>query len=832
MKPLKARISDGGVVVTVPGWRGLKIGPGRCRATIDGKTINGRLVEERKRGGALQLVWRLGATCEIVQQVSGEPGGRLRWRSQLRHAGKKPFVLNRVDLLRIDAMAGGRFDLSTQLGQVRILEQEAARAYVRTAGQILTDAGGSRALDGASRAFVSTVVTAMYSPADGVGLLIGFETFDRWRGEIRAGSGAEGGRGGDILNNVDKASADVRADDAPAALQADQRFKSASIGFGGGDIVVEPGAVVELEQWVMETGDDPQGLLESYADRVGKRYGAGDFPRRSGAWCSWYPYRLAISQDLVLATARAAKARRLDELGVRIFQADLGWQKDDLPTSFEENKRFSRGLTWLSGQLAGMGFDLGVWSGFATVVESHPVARQHPDWLLHDEKGTLISRGQWHWEPHEAIYILDATHPDALEWVRQNIRSLAERGVRYLKWDFGGVLMTPGRRHDRSIAANDAVEGMRRVSEIVRQEMNSQGTEGLVLDNTGSDLPGVGNFKIIHANFDTGNTGIGFDHLHNVYTSYACHAFKNYRWSLLLPSCLVVGLPGTLEEARVRATATFLGAGQIDLSDDLTTLAEERWRVLLSTLPQNTVTARAVDLFHPIRAGYGEPERMNQGQKPSHRMPIQSPDASVWHASLSNDWDQWELVGLFNWGKGRKPSGAQAPWRFQVDFPLIGLKPGKKYWAFEFWSEQFLGLVPIPFRGTDAYRHTGDYTRLVNDSSPGVLDVTFCGPAVKLLVIRRPRPHPWPVGTTFHQSGGLELQQVRWDPSGGELSGQLHRPRGQSGAIYIAGIAENQPLVARVEGKVVPHLVGAFGVVSIPLATRSDVTHWSIRIKE
>jgi hypothetical protein len=64
-----------------------------------------------------------------------------------------------------------------------------------------------------------------------------------------------------------------------------------------------------------------------------------------------------------------------------------------------------------------------------------------------------------------------------------------------------------------------------------------------------------------------GNTGIGFDHLRHVYTTVAAHLFKNHRWGLLQPSCLVVGLPGTLEEARVRATVAFITGGHIDIPE-------------------------------------------------------------------------------------------------------------------------------------------------------------------------------------------------------------------------------------------------------------------------
>jgi hypothetical protein len=81
---------------------------------------------------------------------------------------------------------------------------------------------------------------------------------------------------------------------------------------------------------------------------------------------------------------------------------------------------------------------------------------------------------------------------------------------------------------------------------------------------------------------------------------------------------------------------------------------------------------------------------------------------------------------------------------------------------------------------------------------------------VKLVVLRRPRAHPWPVGTSFHQSGGRELSDVRWNARTRTLSGKLHRPRGETGAIIIAGLPD---------GAVHRHA----------LTATADVTFWSVR---
>jgi hypothetical protein len=736
-----------------------------------------------------------------------------------------------VDLLTINGVRGSRFDLSSRSAQVRILENDAYHGQVRSVGQIMTGVDGRTSLDGTHGSFTSNAVTLVYSGHDGLGLLIGFETFDRFRGQIRARSRGAEGRSSSGFENVDRGTfGPSRVSWDRPKLRPSDRFTEMSIGFGGADLPVEPDEIVELEEFVVQVGSDPYSLLEDYADRVAARYEVKDLPRPFANWCSWYPYRLGVTEQRVLETARTAKERSLDKLGLRFVQVDLGWEKHNIPTYFEENERFPHGLKWLSQRLEALGFELGAWKGFTCISENHPVARKHTDWLVRDANGKPSSEGRWFWEPHDEIFHLDITHPDAQQWIRENVASLAERGVRYLKWDFGGNLTAPGIRHNPKIACCDALEGMQLAGQIVQDAMNSQGEEGLVLDCTTCEMAHIGRFKMFYTNYDTGNTGLGFHHLRNVYTALGTHLFKNQRWALLQPSCLVVGLSGTLEEARMRATATFLAAGHVDISDDLTNLPEDRWQVLLSVLPPMQKSAKVVDLFHPVRISTGGYQALTQGMDVESQQTSEPQGATVWHAPIQADWDEWHLVGLFNFFEPeREASGAEVPMRFEVDFKHLGLNPDETYWAHEFWSGQFLGDVPLPRRLKDAYRHPGDLAALVNDSSPGVLDVGFHGPAIKLLVIRKPRPHPWPAATTFHQSGGLELASVMWNAETRTLSGELHRPPGQSGSIIIAGIKPSYKAAAAVEGVSVPIRYGANASLCVPVITRDWVTEWCVK---
>ncbi len=824
------RVENGGLAITVPGWKQFKLGPGKCRVTLGGKIVPLRLAHVEAQSGRTVVRWASPAVSIEQELIQKEPS-LLCWKSSLHYHGRAPSTLDRVDLWSTAGVRAARIDLGPRPERVRILENSSYAGQVRSVGQILTGADGRKSLDWRTGAFASEAVTVLDDRVLEQSLLIGFATFDRFLGGISAASSAAQQRLAAVPANVDGAGGhgSDRLWLAPVQMPRGARFTEACLGFSGGAIPIESGQTVPLEGVVLAAGRDPYRLLEQYADGVARRHAIRNLPKPFANWCSWYPYRLRVSEALMLETARHAKARHLDALGLRSLQADLGWEKDNIPTYFEENERFSGGLSRLAAQLRALDFDLGVWKGFTFVSEKHPIARQHPDWLVHGADGQLLDGGRWFWEPHDRMFTLDITHPGVQAWLSEQIGSLWKRGVRYLKWDFGGNLLANGRRHNPAIACSGAIEGMRIAATLVNKAMHV-GQGGLVLNCTGCETGCLGLFPLIYANSDTGNTGIGFHHLRNVYTALGTHLFKNQRWGLIQPSCLVVGQPGTIEEARLRATVTFLTAGHTDISDDLPRLAEDRWRILLATLPPLPKPARAVDLFHPVRIGVESYEALCKGERAPARETTEPQGATIWHASVKADWDRWDLVAVLNWFQPeREASGHTVPMRFQVPFPALGLDPDKDYWAHEFWSGQFLGRIPYPIRPAGAYRHPGDASALATESAPGVLSLAFQGPAVKLLVIRRPRRHPWPVATTFHQSGGLDLARVQWDARRQTLSGELHRPPGETGVIVLAGIPAGARVRATVNGRPVTAQQSANGSLALPVSTERDITSWRLR---
>ena len=597
-----------------------------------------------------------------------------------------------------------------------------------------------------------------------------------------------------------------------------------TVGIDGGDLVCKPGETIELETIIHLTGDDPHDLLDRYADMV-RDYAKPDIlPRSPVTWCSWYPYRLGVDHEKMIATARIA-AERLKPLGMETLVVDLGWEKGWLPSIFAENDQFPYGLRGVADELEKLGFSLGAWIGATSISAHDPIATEHPEWLVKGEDGIPFDSGQWYWEPHGPIHILDLTHPGAQEWLRGNIRSLARRGVRYIKGDFAGNVGSGAakRRHDASIVGGGGTETGHIFAKIVRDALREADPSARYLSCGGPELPGPSQGDLIYTCEDTGNTGyVGWDHLRKEAEVVATHTFKNRKWGIIQPSCLCTGLPGTIDEARARATLAFLSGGQIDIGDDLTALPEDRWKVITATLPPEGRSARAIDLFKPVRRGIGSYATTGL-DVPLSDMP-EAPPGSVWALPFKTAWDQWIVAAVFSFDIPASKTPSLPTFYLPID--RLGLSPQADLDVYEFWSGQYCGCLPTDPPPPKSYTHPGDSQMPVRRISPEMLMASFYGPGVMLMAIRQRRPEPRVVGTGFHQSCGTELTDIRWDAATTTLSGAIRRPAGESGTVVFAGF--HGPVSATVDGRPAATRPGARGSIVLQVTMAGDVATWEI----
>jgi alpha-galactosidase len=187
--------------------------------------------------------------------------------------------------------------------------------------------------------------------------------------------------------------------------------------------------------WYVGCGEE-EAVFASYAHALGERLGTPPARPAPRVWCSWYSFYTAIAEESV-----SAILPELNHFPVDVIQIDDGWQI--AVGDWRANAKFPSGMAELAAMIRSNGRTAGLWLAPLIVVASSHVARDHRDWLLHDERGRLVSAG-FNWG--EQLYALDTTHPEAMAWVASVIRKARQWGFDYLKVDFlyGGAL--PGAR--------------------------------------------------------------------------------------------------------------------------------------------------------------------------------------------------------------------------------------------------------------------------------------------------------------------------------------------------------------------------------------------------
>jgi alpha-galactosidase len=145
--------------------------------------------------------------------------------------------------------------------------------------------------------------------------------------------------------------------------------------YADGALVIEAdGAIEETEH------DGPlEAALAAWADRFAARAGAGTPRRPPTAWCSWYHYFGAVTEDDVLENLDAAGEH---DLPIDVIQIDDGWQAE-IGDWLTYSGRFSS-LEGLADRIRAAGRRPGIWVAPFLVGARSDLARAHPGWLVGD----------------------------------------------------------------------------------------------------------------------------------------------------------------------------------------------------------------------------------------------------------------------------------------------------------------------------------------------------------------------------------------------------------------------------------------------------------------
>ena len=353
------------------------------------------------------------------------------------------------------------------------------------------------------------------------------------------------------------------------------------------------GESLPSERVMFAAGRDYHSQLENYGAAVRELLHSRVSAENMLGWWSWTAFYTKITQGAALTNAQWL-AEHLKGLGYDYFHFDLGYAYARSEYATPNASQFPRGMWDLTHLICRLGLKVGVWTAPFEVGERAWIYEHHKDWLVHNAHGDPISIGKAEEVEGERLFVLDVTHPDAQEYLRQTYRTLSrEWGARYIKLDFMDNTAIEGYYHRPNTTA---LEAQRIGLEIIRKAVG----EDVLLDKDGS--PMLNPVGLVDEGRISQDTGHAFLRSKEAEPGIAARYYMHRNFFIDDPDAFTVSrqlleertirAPLTLNEAEVSIALAAVSGGMFEIGDDLAILGKDPERLALVKNPDLLAMAR------------------------------------------------------------------------------------------------------------------------------------------------------------------------------------------------------------------------------------------------
>jgi alpha-galactosidase len=366
-------------------------------------------------------------------------------------------------------------------------------------------------------------------------------------------------------------------------------------------VPISAGESIVSERLMFAAGTDYHSQLENYGTAIRELHHSRISADNMLGWWSWTAFYTKITEGTALTNAQWL-AEHLKPLGYDYFHFDLGYAYTRSEYATPNASQFPRGMWDLTHHICRLGLKVGVWTAPFEVGERAWIYEHHKDWLVHNALGDPISIGNAEEVPGERLFVLDATHPDAQEYLRKTYRTLVrEWGAHYIKLDFMDNTAIEGYYHRPNTTA---LEAQRIGLEIIRKTVG----EDVLLDKDGS--PMLNPVGLVDEGRVSQDTGHAFLRSKEAEPGIAARYYMHRNFFIADPDAFTVSrqlleersiqAPLTLNEAQVSIVLAAVSGGMFEIGDDLPTLGSDPERVLLVKNPDLLAMAKLGQAAVPL----------------------------------------------------------------------------------------------------------------------------------------------------------------------------------------------------------------------------------------
>ena len=513
-----------------------------------------------------------------VQLYDERPYGNVQ--VQVDNTTRRPITIQSIRTL--DVLGEGRVNLGGPESADRVLSdsysEDRPTMHIFDLGKVPTYKGQDDLGETRANEHLAVGSQLIYNQQSKFSLLLATLTSDRWLTIMHLHT-AEGSSGDPRITAYTVDSTGTTEIVKKESLRGDPPSDQIPL-----SLPIAPGKEMSSETLAFSVSQNYHAQLENYGEAIRVLH----HPRIPSAapwgWWSWTAYYFGLSQATAISNAQWL-SQHLKDLDFDYFHIDAGYAYDDGEYMTPNATLFPDGLRKFGHQLGELGLTFGMWTAPFRVGERSWVYQHHPEWLVHDAQGKPIQIGFIE-SSRDAIYVLDATHPGAQDYLRQTYRTLThEWGARYFKFDFMDDTAIEGYRYRPNVTALEAERiGLQTIREAVGNDV--------LLDKDGSPmLNTVGLTELGRISADTGHS---FQGLKEDATGIAARYYMNNNFFIADPDAFTVSeqlineeesnqhlKPLSLDEAEVSVTLAAIAGGMFEIGDDLPTLGAEPDRLAL-----------------------------------------------------------------------------------------------------------------------------------------------------------------------------------------------------------------------------------------------------------
>jgi alpha-galactosidase len=506
------------------------------------------------------------------------------------------------------------------------------------------------------------------------------------------------------------------------------------------NVSLPAGESITSERVMFAAGSNYYSQLENYGAAIRDLHHGRVSSDNLLGWWSWTAFYTKITQGTALTNAQW-QAEHLKSLGYDYFHFDLGYGYSRGEYATPNASQFPGGMLDLTRRISRLGLKIGVWTAPFEAGERSSIYEHHKDWLVHNAHGDPISIGDAEEVKGERLFVLDVTHPDAQEYLRQTYRTLVrEWGARYIKLDFMDNTAIEGYYHRPNTTA---LEAQRIGLEIIRKAVG----DDVLLDKDGS--PMLNPVGLVDEGRISQDTGHAFQRSKEAAPGIAARYYMHRNFFVTDPDAFTVSrqlleertieAPVTLNEAQVSIALAAVSGGMFEIGDDLPTLGSDPERVALVKNP---------DLLAMAKLG--------RAAVPLDLMTYADKDEQPSVFLLREDQRQ-SLLAVFNW--------TEQPSSRTFSFSDLKLRPGHSFALVDsFGPNQPLAMDRETLRLENQPEHSVKLIKIIDASIPAA------APSIAFKVPSQAKTGEEIEFSSVASKGGVPALAYHWDFGDGVIA--------------------------------------------------------------